>query len=228
MTPEAIELIAGDVALRGQLWPGDPLTILLLHEPGDERDLDDWEPLIPFLLGNRATVVTLDLRGHGASEGEWSPETAVADLVQAITAARHRAEIVVVCAAGETAVLAVRASERAAVDGLILLSPGKPGEPPPRGAGAPKLILVGSGDAAGRDSATQLRRVSIGAVLTVTVPSSDRGADLLGDEMALTCREQIIGFLNERRLEPKGAPVAPDAPDRYLERLGIRPKGADQ
>lgn len=228
MTPDAIELIAGDIVLRGQRWAGGPLSVLLLHEPGDDRDLDSWEPLIPFLLGNGATAITLDLRGHGASEGEWQPDTALADCRQSITAAGNQAEIVVVCAAGESAVIAVRASETAPVDGLILLSPADPGVDPPRGAGAPRLIIAGAQDAVSRDAAAQLRRVAIGSVLTVTVPTAEHGAELLAGELALTCREQIIGFLNERRREPKGGPVTPEAPDRFLERLGIRPKGADQ
>jgi pimeloyl-ACP methyl ester carboxylesterase len=227
MTPDAIELTAGNVSLRGQRWAGDPLTLLLLHEPGDEHDLDDWRPLIPFLLGNGATTIAVDLRGHGASDGDWTPDLAVSDLAACIGAARRQAELVVVCAAGDSAVHAIRASETTTVDGLILLSPADPGATPPRGAGAPKLIVVGAGDAVARDSAARLRRVSIGAVLTMTVPSAERGAALLAGELAATCREQILMFLNERRREPRGGPTAPVAPDRFLERLGIRPKGAD-
>lgn len=227
MIADAASVAVGDIVLRGQVWPGDDLTVLLIHEPGAEHDLDDWNPLIPYLLGAGATAFAIDLRGHGASDGEWDDTTAANDIATLVAAARQRTTIVVVCAAGASATAAVRAAESARLDGLILLSPTDPGPEPPRGAGAPKLILVGADDAASRTAADRLRKASIGAFLTVTLPTGEHGAELFRGEMALTCREQIIGFLNERRLEPTGGPAAPVPPDHFLERLGIRPKGAE-
>jgi pimeloyl-ACP methyl ester carboxylesterase len=228
MTPELVALSLGDHVLRGHRWPGDRLAVLLLHEPGDDRDLDDWNSLIPYLLGNGCTTIAMDLRGHGASDGDWNAASAVGDIQAFVAAARQESEIVVICATGESAIFALRAADSARVEGLILLSPGDPGPEPPRGAGAAKLIFAGSSDGPGHAAAAKLRQASIGPVLSITVPSSERGAELLNGELALTCREHIVGFLNERRRERTVGPAAPVAPDQFLERLGIRPKGVDR
>ena len=43
MTPQPLEIeIEPGVFLRGQRWPGDEMTVLLVHEPGEQHDLDDW------------------------------------------------------------------------------------------------------------------------------------------------------------------------------------------
>jgi pimeloyl-ACP methyl ester carboxylesterase len=228
MTLELVEIRRGNVTLRGQRWPGDPLTVVLLHEPGEDNDLDRWRPLIPYLLGNGATVLAIDLRGHGASDGDWSPAHEVDDAAAAVSYARQRGAMVVVCAAGESALAALRAAEVTRVDGLILLSPICDTGDPPRGPGTPKLLFAGGRDEEARDYAVQLRAASIGPALSVSLPTAERGTALIEGTAAATCREHIVAFLNERRREfALGSPSAGAIPDQFLERLGIRPKGVD-
>jgi pimeloyl-ACP methyl ester carboxylesterase len=228
MTPEPIEITSRGITLRGQRWPGDAVTVLLLHEPGEEHDLDRWRPLIPYLLGNGATVLAFDLRGHGASDGDWDPHCAVEDVAAVVAEARVQASVVV-CAAGESAIAALRAAELAPIDGLILLSPAPVYGQPPRGSGVPKLLIAGAHDASRRDTVAHLRAASIGPVLSVLVPTSAQGTDLIAGDIAATCREHILTFLNERRLEARQHVVGTrPEPDQFLERLGIRPKGVDE
>ena len=125
MTVEPVELVAGDgCVLRGQRWPGPADWVVLLHDVGEDEDLDRWRPLVSHLLAQRFAVFALDLRGHGASEGEWDDAAAVGDIVTAVRFARAAgAATVYVGAAGVSALDALRATAVTAVEGLVLLSP---------------------------------------------------------------------------------------------------------
>jgi pimeloyl-ACP methyl ester carboxylesterase len=222
MSPEAIEIIvASDVTLRGQRWPGDGLSILLIHEPGIDRDLDLWRTLIPYLLGFGATIIALDLRGHGASDGDWDPIAAVDDIVAAVTSVRQQDhDHVVVCAAGDSAIAALRAAELTPIDGLVLLSPSGFEDAPPRGGGEPKLVISGN-DAAAKETSARLRRSVIGPTLFVIVPGDDSGTGLFAGDVAVNCREQLLAFLRKIRFAETNQSV----PDQFLDLLGIPRKG---
>jgi pimeloyl-ACP methyl ester carboxylesterase len=198
VTPEPVEINAGAVTLRGLWWPGDGLAAILLHAPGDNFDLDRWRPLIPYLLGIGASVLAVDLRGHGASDGDWTSDTSNGDIASIVAFARARSWAAVVCAEGASALDAVRAAQTTIIDGLVLLSPPQPEGDPPRGAGAPKLLIAGSFDESGASAAARIRDASIGPARSVLVPTSDSGIALLTGELAATCREQIVAFLNDR------------------------------
>ena len=229
LAPEPVEIDAHGTALRGQWWHGDSLVAVLLHAPGDDNDLDRWRPLIPFLLGIGASVLAVDLRGHGASDGEWDADAAIRDVVATVGCARTRGAKVIVCAEGAAGLDALRAAERIAIDGAILLSPAEPGAEPPRGAGVPKLLVAGSFDDPGRQAIAVLRVASIGPALSVLAPTADSGVDLLTGDLAATCREHILAFLNERRLDT--GPVQRSAgasQDRLLEVLGMRRRSSEE
>lgn len=197
--PEPVEIDANGVTLRGLWWAGDSLVVILLHAPGDDHDLDRWRPLIPYLLGTGVSVLAADLRGHGASDGDWAPMSAVGDVGAVVAFARTRAEVSVVCAEGSCCLDVIRSAESGAVDGLVLLSPTDPGGNPPRGAGTPKLLLAGSFDESSKPAVAVLRDASIGPARSVVVPTADSGVGLLTGELAATCREHIVAFLSECR-----------------------------
>jgi pimeloyl-ACP methyl ester carboxylesterase len=228
VTPEPVEIDAGGVALRGLWWPGDGLVAILLHAPGDDRDLDRWRPLIPYLLGIRASVLAVDLRGHGASDGDWTPGTSNGDFASVVAFARARSRVAVVCAEGASALDAVRAAETTVMDGLALLSPSHPEGDSPRGAGEPKLLIAGSFDELGASAVASLRDASIGPARSVLVPTSESGIALLTGELAATCREQIVAFLNERRFDTGSVQRSSGAAqDRLLEIMGMRRSGSE-
>lgn len=228
MNPFPIEIqVEHGVALRGQRWPGGPHAMLLVHAPGMDRDLDRWRPLIPYLLGQELSVITVDLRGHGGSDGDWSAKAASTDLLAAIVSTKSQGfSSLLVCAEGESSIFALQAAERVKVDGLILISPADVPEIAPRGAGESKLLISSAGDREAREGSATLLRASIGHALAISVPGSQRGADLLTGEVDLICREHIIGFIRKQIFgEVPGLRPSGDAADRFLEALGIRMGG---
>jgi hypothetical protein len=231
MTPLPLAIVAGDgCALRGELWSGGSARVVLLHDVGPEEDLDRWRPLIPFLLAAELSVLAVDLRGHGASDGDWCEDKAVDDVVSWIRMARAAgAPFVVAIAAGATAEHLLWAADRTELDGVVLLSAMAPEgfSRVPRGAGVPKLFLVGTNDPVSRESTGNLRRASIGMALEVTFPTHEHGTALLRGVWNGHVQEQITGFVRQYRYPSKsgeGGTRATPA-DALLERLGVDPKG---
>ena len=205
--------------------PAIRCTIVLLHAPGEDNDLDRWRPLIPYVIGNKATILAMDLRGHGASDGDWDVTHAVADVVAIVEHIRDSTQTIVLCAEGDSALAAVRAAESSRVDGLILLSPPAVEGDLPRGAGVTKLIFAGTQSPDYVEPATKLRNASIGPALAVFLPTSAQGAGILSSEIAGTCRAHIMKFLNERRLEARQMTGARPPRDEFRRRLGLTSKG---
>lgn len=201
---EPVEIASDDgVTLRGERWGVNDTWVVLLHDRGPDEDLDRWRPLVPRLADDGWTSLALDLRGHGASDGEWSGDLAVADVAAAVGFARARgASRVVVAAAGDSAVATLRASTSARADALVLLSPAIRADQPVadlRGSGEAKLIFVGGGAAAPRRAAERLRNASIGWTLLVNLPTSAQGTNLLGGASGRHVRNQVARFLAEQR-----------------------------
>ena len=167
MTVHPVEVAARDGAiLRGQLWPGDAYWVVLLHDVGDDQDLDAWRPLVPSLVGHGFTVLALDLRGHGVSDSTWDAGVATGDVESVLAFARaNGARGLTVVAAGTSAEPALRVAAPTRVDGLVVLShpavdAGAAAEL--RAPGVAKLFVVGAGDEARGRAASRLRNWSIG------------------------------------------------------------------
>ncbi len=74
MKAEAVQATTADgVTLRGELVRGGDVWICLVHDVGE--DIDAWRPLRPGLARKGWSVLALDLRGHGGSDGEWTDES---------------------------------------------------------------------------------------------------------------------------------------------------------
>jgi pimeloyl-ACP methyl ester carboxylesterase len=196
---------ADGIALRGELIRGSDVWICLVHDEGE--DIDAWRALRPGLSRHGWTVLALDHRGHGGSDGEWPSDRAELDVDLAVTIARRsRARHVSVVAAGSSGLLALRAVERALAedtfelpDSLVLVSPGPLGGADPmtlRGQGLPKLFVHGGKDPLGADSEA-LRKASIGWTVGVTFGTSARGTALVAERAALVL-DKILSFVNEQ------------------------------
>lgn len=206
MRAEAIEATAPDgIKLRGEIVKGSDTWLVLVHGVG--ADIDAWKPLRAGLAGPGWTVLALDLRGHGGSEGEWSPERAELDVHVPIVLARtYGARHVAVVAAAEGALLALGAVEHALpdeqlelADSLVLLSPGPLSGLDPmtlRGQGLSKLIIFGAQDPDAPD-AQALVRSSIGWTVKITVATEAHGTALL-EEWAPTVLDKTLSFLREQ------------------------------
>jgi pimeloyl-ACP methyl ester carboxylesterase len=208
MKVEALEATTADgVALRGELIRGSDTWLVLVHDVG--ADIDSWKPLRPGLARRGWTILGLDLRGHGGSDGEWTGERGELDVDLGITLARRLgARHVCVIAAGFGGVLALRAVERAHAqelfelpDSLVLISPVLDGIDPQtcRGRGLPRLFLYGARDEAARADATALQRAAIGWNVTASFGTGSQGARLIA-ELAANVQDKIAGFLKEQSL----------------------------
>jgi pimeloyl-ACP methyl ester carboxylesterase len=207
--------VQDDTVLRGELRSGGEEWALLAHD--QSQDLDAWSDM-PNLLGARGlTVLALDLRGHGASDGEPDPASTTSDLARVLEfAAAGGARSVYLGSAGKSAAAALQLAPSPArpLAGLFLLSPALPlSERPP--AGVPKLLLVGQGEA----GPEELVQVTFGWCLVTRLPTADRGLGLLSGSCGTHAREYILSFLVHLR---RGAP-APLRPQRARIPLEMTP-----
>lgn len=206
MRVEAIEATTADgIRLRGELVRGDSTWCVLVHDEGE--DIDAWRPLRRGLARLGWTVLAMDLRGHGGSDGMWNRARGALDVDLPVTLAwRSGASHVCLFGAGLGGLLALEATERALAepsfalaDSLVLVSPGPLGDADPmtlRGQGLAKLVIVGARDP-GRADAESLVGASIGWTLGVTFGTELRGAALV-EAFAENILDKVGSFLREQ------------------------------
>jgi len=235
MRAEPIELTTFDgVVLRGQLWPGGDTWIVLLHEAG--KDLDGWQPLVLPLLDRSYSLLTLDMRGHGASDGDWDLSTVGGDLEMVIGAAHERgAQRIGLIGAGESILPALVNARAQHLFAIVALSPGPVGEfavDELRGGAVPKLFIVGSLDERAAEAEQQLRDRMIGWTVLLRLPTEEQGTSLLEGQWALHVQENIVAFLEEQRYlsyGPRGtAAGAAQAEMLFLQLLSPKERSGDE
>jgi pimeloyl-ACP methyl ester carboxylesterase len=191
------------VVLRGQRWGNGPDWLILLHASGERRDLDDWWLLLPSIVSDERTVLTVDLRGHGASDGAPDDALLETDLSTLLAFSReNQAGWVVLVGAGDSATQILRFSSTHSIDASVLLSPvfrdGQAAEF--RGRGEAKLFAVGSRTEGLLRDAREARNRSIGWAMLVLMPTEVQGVDLLTGPYASQLEERIVTFLAEQRM----------------------------
>jgi pimeloyl-ACP methyl ester carboxylesterase len=196
------EVIAADgTRLRGESWPGGPDWVVMAHDYGS--DLDCWRPLVGPLGAAGYSVATIDLRGHGASEGEAAEASIPADLAALLARAREDTSgLLVLVAAGAVAASALSPGLKPRPDALVLFSPSPHGEADAnlRGDGSAKLFFVGAADQEADHTVRDLRNRSIGHAGVISFPTSTQGADLLKEPWRTHVIEQVVGFVDQARL----------------------------
>lgn len=202
MNVEPVELAASDgVVLRGQHWPGADIWIILLHEAG--MDLDCWQPLVLPLHEKGYSLLTLDLRGHGASDGDWAVSALGDDLEVAIAFAHeHGAQRIAVIGAGEGVLAALMNVHAKHLFAIVALSPGPIGDLPLdelRGGNVAKLFVVGSLGKRAAEAEQQIRDRAIGWTVLLRLPTEVQGTSLLAGPWQLHVQENIVAFLEEQR-----------------------------
>ena len=75
--PVAVRLPDG-LVLRGHEWPADGPAVLFVHDLDD--DLDAWGPVTAEVASYGLRVISVELRGHGLSDGEPDPDLLGQDL----------------------------------------------------------------------------------------------------------------------------------------------------
>lgn len=210
MNVEAIQATTADgITLRGEIVKGDPTFVVLVHDVGE--DIDVWKPLRGGLVQRGWSVLGMDLRGHGGSDGEWSSERAELDVDLPITLARRfGAKHVAVIASGLGAVFTLKAVERAfpqelfeLPDSLVLISPGPLDGVDPmtlRGGGMSKLFIFGAKDPLA-DDARALVKASIGWTVQTTYGTDARCGGLI-EARKRYILDKSVAFLNEQSTFP--------------------------
>lgn len=198
-----IEITSLDgVVLRGQRWGSGPDWVVLLHDSGDDRDLDAWRPLLPAIMTPERTLMTLDLAGHGASDGEPESARLLSDLDAMLDAAAEwGATWIALAGAGDSARHILQKASSRLIDALVLLSPRLAEEQihQLRGQGEPKLFAVGSRSQQLNANTRQARNASIGWAMLVSLPTEQQGTDLLFGAYSAQLIERIVAFLAEQR-----------------------------
>lgn len=204
-SPQPFDIaVESDVVLRGLLWSRSATWIVLVHEADLSSDLDCWRPLVPYLLRRGWSVLAIDLRGHGASDGDWDTGLARHDLLVLFDHIRTvgGATLVFGVAVGQSGLHMLENAENDRfLDAMALLSPVIDDNTETgslRGTGQAKLFICGGHDLAQRRSAERLRNASIGWATILNLPTTGSGAELLAGRYGLHALEQITGFFAEQ------------------------------
>ncbi len=199
------EVVTADgTRLRGESWPGGSDWVVMAHDFGS--DLDCWRPLVGPLSVAGYGVATIDLRGHGASDGAADEASIPDDLAALLAQARRDSSgLLVLIAAGAVAAAALSPSLVPRPDALVLFSPSPHGQAGAnlRGDGTAKLFFVGAADQDADHAARDLRNRSIGPAGVISFPTTTQGADLLQEPWRTHVIEQVIGFVDQARFATK-------------------------
>jgi alpha-beta hydrolase superfamily lysophospholipase len=196
---EAVEVEAHDGAvLRGELRQAGSDWAVLVHDLGE--DIDAWRPLHGRLVRGGMSVLALDLRGHGGSDGDIDAARTADDLAVAVAFARNRgAGRVYLAAAGESARAALEVGAAEGCEAIVLLAP--VGDDL-SGSPLPRLSVVSSRDARQQAAARALHR-GPGWSLVASVPADASGCGLLAGRWGRNVQDYVGAFLADRRSQGK-------------------------
>jgi pimeloyl-ACP methyl ester carboxylesterase len=197
---EAVEVEAADgVVLRGELRRGGSDWTVLVHDAG--TDIDAWRPLAEPLAAEGQSVLALDLRGHGGSDGHPCASAAGEDTRAAIAYARERgAARLVVGAAGSSTGAALAAAEAERCLAFFALAP--TGAVPD--ARLPRVAIVGSRDPEQEKAGSALVR-GAGWSVVVRVPLGFDGCGMLESSWSSNIRDYVLAFLRDQGRSPAAA-----------------------
>ena len=188
--PAVVELASADgVLLRGQVWVVGEDWTLLLHDDGG--DLDDWAPVAAGLAASGASVLAIDRRGHGGSEGVADAQAVACDVATGMAElARRGARLRVAIGAGAASWAALAAE---GADAAAAVAPsGEPGALAPR---VPRLVVsTASSDAA----ATALQAVDP-ALVVARVPVAAAGLHVLETDWGSNVEAYVVSFVGAVR-----------------------------
>ena len=122
MSPVPVEVVGQNgLSLRGLEWPTPGPPVIFVHDYG--ADLDQWESLTVGLARKGFRVVSLELSGHGLSDGEPDPDSILEDVETMVVQTSRTWGPLGLVTTGESARGAIRvgAAQGAAVQ--ILISP---------------------------------------------------------------------------------------------------------
>jgi pimeloyl-ACP methyl ester carboxylesterase len=195
---EPVEIaVASNTVLRGELRRVGPDWALLVHDLGE--DLDAWCSLPSRLTEQGLSVLAVDLRGHGTSDGEADAAAVSDDIIATVDyATAAGAARLYMGAAGQAGrcALELAADRPDQLAGLFLVSPAIPlrnGAPM-----VPKLLLIGQGEA-GED---EISNMTTGRSVLARLPAQSHGLGLLRGSLGEQVVDYVVRFLADIRRNP--------------------------
>jgi alpha-beta hydrolase superfamily lysophospholipase len=197
MSRASVEVPTEDgLILRGERFPGSRDWVVLVHDLGE--DIDAWRMLPGRLAKDGMSVLALDLRGHGGSDGldgEGCQDTIEADTSAALAYAGSRgAERIYVIAAGHACAPAAR--EAANCRAFVAVAPV---DRVSDWGGRPRLAIVAS-TSPGQQAIANSFRSSAGWAMVTHVPFTTSGLGVLRTPWGSSVVEYVAGFLKGQRL----------------------------
>jgi len=191
--PVAVRL-ANDLTLRGHEWSVDGPPVVFIHDIG--HDLDAWDRVTSTVARSGFRVISLELRGHGLSDGEPDQATVLEDvrlLLTEITQSFGPVALVAYGSASE-ALISLDGQDGAPVQVII-----SPKHLDPTGIDwtnskrATRLIIGGSLDHRAHEYLKAIYPKILGEKLWVSVATKEHGPALLIDQPSSL--EQLTIFL---------------------------------
>jgi pimeloyl-ACP methyl ester carboxylesterase len=195
--PEAIEwdLPWGPI-VRGMRWGNGADRVVLLHEPGMDKDIDAWSDLPRQLAVHLPLeVIAVDLPGHGLSDDPWEAARlpGVIEVGFEDTAGKR-----FLLAAGISASVGVAHAAQLSLAGIIGLSPIAPAANLlPRSPRTPKHFFAGSLTGDDLRVTRHLAQSCGGWAVVTAVPLAVQGTELLAPPWLGPIQERIVAFIRD-------------------------------
>ena len=172
MTPISVEVVGENgVSLRGLEWPTPGPPVVFVHDFG--ADLDQWESLTGGLAKAGYRVMSLELSGHGLSDGESDPSSIAEDVRNMVVQTSTVWGPVGLVVVGESVRGAVQVGAAQGAPVQILLSPpALDVEYLKAGEKAMRMIVTGGTDPDGHAAAKTAHDYLRGQRMMMTVAGS--------------------------------------------------------
>ncbi len=179
--PVPVEVVGSEgVRLRGLEWPVAGPPVIFVHDFGG--DLDQWGPLTARLAASGFRVISLELSGHGLSDGEPDPRSIALDVGVMVAQASRLWGPLGLVTCGESARGSVGTGAASGAPVHVLISPpAMPVEFMKAGERALRIMMAGGGDAEGHAAAKSTHDHLPGQRMLMTLSgATERGVALAG------------------------------------------------
>lgn len=194
-TPIAIEIgLSSGVVLRGHEWSTDGPPVLFIHDLGE--DLDVWSPVPATLARSGFRVVSVELRGHGLSDGEVEPDSVEADVADLIAEVAGSFGPVALVTHGAVSEAAQYLGDTSGAPVHVMVSPqplASDGIDWKRARPALRLVIVGTGNEIAKSYAEGIYPKMRGQNMWLSTATDDQGPALVANHISMV--EHIVMFI---------------------------------
>lgn len=191
-------VLSSGLVLRGLEYSQNGPPVVLVHDVGD--DADSWRQVPRELVARGFRVMSLELRGHGLSDGDPDPVAAIGDIPEAVGIVSGSFGPVGLVSYGSTATAALSLGPDDGCPVQILVSPLPDEEFSPRDAvPAMRALFAGTKDHPADTFIRSIYQSLPGQNMWFSTGMDERGIDLLAsnpamvEQMAMFLRRYLVG-----------------------------------